>query len=91
MGYRLKEVLTSGGTATPTNFVPMVGNRVIQTRDGSDTVTARYYWLSNAKSRWGLSGEGAQMFKKDHSTSSKYFVSEIRNPPLTAWNNAGTV
>lgn len=78
MGYRLKETTTSGGTPTEIRLINILDNRVIQQRDSTDTVTARFYW------------ENGRMFKKDHSTSTKYFVPEFRNSPFTAWNNAGT-
>jgi hypothetical protein len=77
-GYRLKEVTTSGGTPTEKRLIPNVGNRVIQERDSSDAVTARYYW------------EDGVFFKNDHGTSTKYFVPETRNSPFTGWNNTGT-
>jgi hypothetical protein len=77
-GYRLKEVTTSGGTPTEKRLIPIVGNRVIQERDSSDAVTARYYW------------EDGVFFKKDRGTSTKYFVPETRNSPFTGWNNTGS-
>jgi len=77
MGVRVKEITTSGGTTTEKRFVNALG-RVIQERDGSDAVTARYYW------------EGSRFFKKDYGASTKYFIPEINNSPLTVWNNAGT-
>jgi len=77
MGNRLKELTTSGGSTTEKRFINAFG-RVIQERDASDTVTARYYW------------ENGRMFKKDYGVNTKYFIPEIRNSPLTTWNNAGT-
>jgi len=65
MGVRVKEITTSGGSTTEKRFVNALG-RVIQERDGSDAVTARYYW------------EGSRFFKKDHGVSTKYFIPEIR-------------
>jgi YD repeat-containing protein len=50
-GYRLKEVTTSGGTPTEKRLIPILGNRVIQERDSSDTVTARYYWEKGHSSK----------------------------------------
>jgi hypothetical protein len=43
MGTRLKELKTSAGSTTEKRFVYALG-RVIQERDGSDAVTARYFW-----------------------------------------------
>jgi len=43
MGVRVKEITTSGGSTTEKRFVNALG-RVIQERDATDAVTARYYW-----------------------------------------------
>jgi len=74
MGVRVKELTTSGGVTTEKRFVNAMG-RVIQERDATDTVTARYYW------------EGSRMFKKDHGVNTKYFIPEINNSLLTALSN----
>jgi len=74
MGVRVKEITTSGGTTTEKRFVNAMG-RVIQEKDATDAVTARYYW------------EGSRFFKKDHGVNTKYFIPEIRNSLLTALYN----
>jgi len=84
MGARLKQIKTSGGTATETRMVYALG-RVIQERDSSDAVTARYYWGDVA------AGNGQTVFKKDNGDSAKYLVPDGRGSPLQNLNKDGTL
>jgi len=84
MGARLKELKTSGGSTMEKRMVYALG-RLIQERDGSDAVTARYYWGDVA------AGNGQTVFKKDNGESAKYFVPEERGPPLENFNKDGTL
>jgi hypothetical protein len=84
MGARLKQIKTSGGTATETRMVYALG-RVIQERDASDAVTARYYWGDVA------AGNAQTVFKKDNGESAKYLVPDGRGSPLENLNKDGTL
>jgi len=84
MGTRLKELKTSGGITTETRMVYALG-RLIQERDSSDAVTARYYWGDVA------AGNGQTVFKKDNGDSAKYLVPEERGSPLENFNKDGTL
>jgi hypothetical protein len=84
MGARLKQIKTSGGTATETRMVYALG-RLIQERDASDAVTARYFWGDVA------AGNAQTVFKKDNGESAKYLVPEGRGSPLENLNKDGTL
>jgi hypothetical protein len=77
VGNRLKQLKTSGATTTETRFVYGAGCRVIQERDGTDAVTARYYW--------GL----GKVLKKDNGANARYMVSDLMRSPMDAFDNAG--
>jgi hypothetical protein len=76
MGTRLKELNTSAGSTTEKRFVYALG-RVIQERDASDAVTARYYW--------GL----GDLMKRDTGSAAKYMVSDLLRSPMDAFDNTG--
>jgi hypothetical protein len=79
LGNRLKQLKTSGGSTTETRFVNALG-RLLQERNASDAVTARYYWGNTG------AGNGFAVFKKDNGDSAKYVVSDERQSPLQDFN-----
>jgi hypothetical protein len=65
MGTRLKELKTSGGSTTEKRFAYGQGCRMIQEKDSTDAVTARYVW--------GL----GKLMKKDTGSAGKCVPPEI--------------
>jgi hypothetical protein len=78
------ELTTNGGSVAEKQMVYALG-RVIQERDNTDAVTARYYWGDVA------AGNAQTVFKKDSGESAKYLVPEGRGSPLENLNKAGTL
>ncbi len=77
MGRRVKEITTpAGGSPQEKRFILAAGN-VVQERDASDNVTARYFWADG------------NLVKKDTGDESLYIVPGIYKTPFSAWNSTG--